>query len=358
MEYQDTRDDNGKEQDMVKINIHFIRYIFLISMMFGLAISSVSCIKQEKFKGQREKVTIGVSYSILSAPVFIAYDKGYFSDEGLDVTLKFYPSGKKAMEGMFAGEVDVSTVADTPIVFNSFIRDDFTIFATFVYSYKDCKVLGRKDRGVKHPEDLRGKKIGTSFGTSAHFFAQVYLSEYGIAKSDVKFVDIPSRDLPEAIHGGKIDAIVIFEPYAYQAGKTLPDNIVRLPESKLYRETFNLAVMKQFAAGHPEILKRIVKGLDRAIEFIKHNEKDSITIAAKKTKTDEDSLVSVWGDFVYQLSLDQSLLVSMEDQARWAIKNKLTDKARVPNYLGYLYPDAMKAVKPEALTIIKQPETR
>ncbi|MCX5814296.1 MAG: NrtA/SsuA/CpmA family ABC transporter substrate-binding protein [Proteobacteria bacterium] len=286
-------------------------------------------------------------------PIFIANEKRYFSDEGLDVTIKPHPSGKKAMEGMFAGEVKLSTVTDIPIVFNSFIRNDFVVIATFAYSYNNCKVLGRKDKGIKSPEDLKGKKIGTPFSTAAHFFSHVYLSEYGITKSDVKIIDIPAQDLPEALQSGKIDAIVIFEPYAYQADKALPDNVVRLPESRLYRETFNLIAMKQFANEHPELLKKIVRSLDKAIEFIKSNKKESIAVIINKTNMEEFFLVSIWDDFVYQLSLDRSLLISMEDEARWAIKNRFTDKTKVPNYLGYFYPDAMKAVKPKAVTIIK-----
>ncbi len=42
----------------------------------------------------------------------------------------------------------------------------------------------------------------------------------------------------------------------------------------------------------------------------------------------------------------------MEDSARWAIKNKLTDAKKVPNYLDYIYTDALKAVMPEAVRIV------
>jgi NitT/TauT family transport system substrate-binding protein len=68
---------------------------------------------------------------------------------------------------------------------------------------------------------------------------------------------------------------------------------------------------------------------------------------------DENLLASIWDDFVFELSLDHSLLTILEDEARWAIANKFTDKTKVPNCLGYFYLDAMKAVKPEAVTIIK-----
>ena len=58
-----------------------------------------------------------------------------------------------------------------------------------------------------------------------------------------------------------------------------------------------------------------------------------------------------WGDFQFKLFLDQPMLVSLEDEARWAMVNRLTDTMKVPDYLDYLYTDALKAVKPDAVTI-------
>ncbi len=331
----------------------FLRRVFLTFLISGLLVCSSSCKKQEKFTGPREKVTIGVASAPLSLPIFIAYGKGFFSDEGLDVTTKYYPSSKKAIEGMFAGEVELSTVADTPIVFNSFIREDFVVFATFVYSYDDVKVICRKDKGVNSPADLKGKKIGISLKTTTHFFNYIYLLEHRIDKSDVKIIDLPPEDLPGALQDGQVDAIVIFQPYAYRAQKALPDKAARLPKSQFYRETFNLTAMKRFAHEHPELLKNILKAVDRAIEFIKQNKKSSIAVMVPRANLEEEFWVAVWDDFVYELSLDHSLLATLEDEARWAIKNKLTDRTEVPNYLGFIYMDGLKVVKPGAATIIK-----
>jgi len=50
--------------------------------------------------------------------------------------------------------------------------------------------------------------------------------------------------------------------------------------------------------------------------------------------------------------LDQSLVLALEDEARWAIKNKLTSKTKVPNYLNHIHLDALKSVAPSAVTII------
>ncbi len=60
-----------------------------------------------------------------------------------------------------------------------------------------------------------------------------------------------------------------------------------------------------------------------------------------------------WEEFTFEMSLDQTLLINIESEARWAIRNELTDAREVPNYLDYVYPDALEQVKPDAVTVIR-----
>jgi NitT/TauT family transport system substrate-binding protein len=334
-----------------------LRIAFALVSISGLLAGSISCQKQEKQTGPKGKITIGTSPIVMSMPVVIAQQKGFISDAGLDATIRYYPTGKKALEGMFAGEVDIASVTDTPIVLNSFIRDDFSVFASTAYSHNDIKAVGRKDRGVNKPADLKGKKIGIVSRTASHYFTHIYLTEHGIDPSAVKLVDFLSADLPGALKDGKVDAIVITEPYAHQAMKALPDMAVRLPKSNLYKVTFHLAAMRSYAKRSPETLRKVLIAVDRTITFMKQNKTESIAVITKNLKMEEDFLVSTWDDFVFRLSLDQSLLTILEDQARWAMQNRVTDKTEIPNYLGYIYLDALKGVKPGAVTIIQQAVT-
>jgi NitT/TauT family transport system substrate-binding protein len=68
---------------------------------------------------------------------------------------------------------------------------------------------------------------------------------------------------------------------------------------------------------------------------------------------DDAYLEIIWQRYQFSLSLDQSLILAMEDEARWMIKNKLTKENQVPNFMNYLYLDGLKAVKPEAVNIIR-----
>ncbi|NVD75057.1 nitrate ABC transporter substrate-binding protein, partial [Duganella sp. BJB1802] len=62
--------------------------------------------------------------------------------------------------------------------------------------------------------------------------------------------------------------------------------------------------------------------------------------------------LAAWPAHHFGLELDQSLLLVLEDQSRWAIKAGLTGARAVPNFLDYIYLDGLKAVSPSEVTII------
>jgi len=305
------------------------------------------------FREPRESITIGAALETLSAPVIVAYENGYFSDEGLDVTMKYYTIGKLTLEALFAGEVNFAMPAETPIVMNSFKREDFYVIAGFVYDYDDSKIVVRTDRGIRTASDLKGKRIGTTYGTSAQFLLDAYLSSSRVGKKELKFIDIPQKDLPDALKRGEVDAIAAFEPYAYETMRGLQERTIRLPEADLLRETFDLVAMKDFTKNHPDTIKKVLRAIDRASTYIKQNKEDTIAVLTRKLNMDEEYLHATWDDYKFGLYLDQTLILTLEDVAQWAITNNLTNKTKVPNYLNFIYFDGLESVKPKAVRIMR-----
>jgi len=351
------KEKNKKERPITqaKEKKKFPVWLKAVSIVLILAVGTyflASCKPSEPTKSM-EKVNLGISRSFLSIPVYIAKKQGFFSKEGLDVTVKEYSSGKLATKGLFAGEVEMSTVADMPVVFNSFKRQDFCIFATFTYSYPFVKIIARKDKGIKTGADLKGKRVGANRGTSSHFYLGVYLIHNKLSISDVEMVHIKTVGLPAALKNDEVDAISVWQPYSQEAERLLQDNAIILPQPEIYRTTFDFAVMKSFAKDHPEILKKFLRAINKAAVFIKDNKEKSQEIIAESFKLDKDIVHAAWNDFVFDISLDQSLLVAWDEIARWAIKNKFTDSKELPNYLNFIYMDALDAVKSESITIIR-----
>ncbi len=325
-----------------------------IAIIAVIGISVGGCSQQTGKPDEIDKVTLGVESSLLPAAVWVAENKGYFQEEGLDLTIKEFDSGKSSFLAMLEGEgVDISTVAPTPIMFSSFDRQDFYIFSTFAYAYEDIKVIAHGDKGITAAVDLKGKKIGTPLGTTGQFFVETFLIQNGLLPSDVEIVDIAPSQLPDALNNSLVDAIVIWEPHAYNAQNLLGQNAVRLPSSDVYRCTFNFMVMNDFAQAHPEVLVKFLRAIDRATDFIAQHKEESQAIVAERLELDKELVTTFWDYFTFEVSLDQSLLVTTEAEARWAIKNGFTDKTEVPNYLDYIYLDALEEVKPEAIRIIR-----
>jgi len=298
------------------------------------------------------KLALGVEKSLLTTAIWVAEDQKYFQDEGLGVTIHEFGSGRLSFLAMLDGKVDVSTVAPTPVMLSSFDRDDFSIFATIVYSDNDVKVIANADRGIRTVKDLVGKRIGTPKGTTGQFFLNAFLVHNGLPASEISEVSLKPSQLPNALKSGEVDAIVIWEPTALNAKRLLKEKAVQLPSSEIYRETFNLIVMKTFQKDHPQVLERLLRAIDRATTFVWDQKTESQEIVSRRLRLDREELVALWDDFMFEISLDKSLMVTLEDEARWAIENDLTKRREVPNYLNFIYSDALKKVKPQVVTLI------
>ena len=302
--------------------------------------------------GPMEKIVLGAETIPFSAPVWVAEHNGYFREEGVDVEIREFESGRTALFTMVEhGGLDLVTAAQTPVISKSFGRSDYAIVAGLVYSDKDVKLLARRDRGITSPQDLKGKTIGITHGSSGHFFLGLFLAYHGLHLSDVKTADLEATRLAGALIEGQVDAVATWEPHIYNARKALGDKAVLLPSSNLYREDFYFIARKEFITRHPVALERFLRAIEKAQQFIRKRPQETLDIVQRRLQMDPEILRAIWDEFQFGLFLDQSILESLDDEARWAIENNLTEAARVPNYLDYLHTEALLAVKPEAVTI-------
>ena len=99
-------------------------------------------------------------------------------------------------------------------------------------------------------------------------------------------------------------------------------------------------------------MERYLRSLMEAEQYVKDYDKEARNIVAKILHYDEPYIKYIWPKVAPHLALEQELVLTMENEAHWAIQNKLTDKTVIPNYLDYIYFDALEKARPEAITII------
>ena len=96
-----------------------------------------------------------------------------------------------------------------------------------------------------------------------------------------------------------------------------------------------------------------MRALIKAEEFAEKNPDQAQAIVAAATKIDKNLVREVWKAFTFRVVLDRTLLITLEDETRWAIREKLSQHTEMPDYENFIYQDSLKSVKPEAVKALR-----
>lgn len=333
------------------IFIFIIAFIVLAGLGYSLFPRSNSQnTRTPGYTGVVEKIRVGNigEYSIFNP---IAHEKGYFQQNGLNANIIEYESGPKSVAALLAGEVDVAVAADFVGVRNIFANNHLRILAQ-ASKHKVFYMLGRVDHGIQNPSTLKGKKIGVTKKGAGEFYLGRFLIYNHLGPKDLTIVDLTPPEMTTQLENSQIDAIVIFDPHAYNLKKKLGDSVVSWSVQS-NQNTFALVYTTDtFIATHQQAIERYMRSLIQAEQFSRKHSQETQDYIAKILRYDPQYVRYIWSNFTFAHGLDQELLLTMEDQARFAINNGLTDQKEVPNYLNYIYFNALEKVQPESVTII------
>ena len=304
----------------------------------------------QRYRGPIEKITVAAGKTAVL--VYIAQDQGYFADHGLEVTINTFQAGKLATAAMLAGKADISTASSSVLVSHSLERDDLRTFAG-IATYQIKVMLARKDRGIRQIADFKGKRIGVTRKSAGEAALGRFLTLNGLSFQAIEIVNMKPQELEDAMIRGKIDAAMAWEPYAYNVKQALGGTVIGWPGDSGQDSTFMLITTAEWLADHPSVAERFLMALLQAEQYVKDNDEEAKTFVQQQFDFETRYLQSVWPKYSYAVRLPQALILAMEDEARWRIENKLTDKTTVPNYLDFIYMDALEAVKPEAVIVIR-----
>ncbi len=329
-----------------------LMYLAATIMVIVVLLSSFVYINyQNSFLGNKESITLGVYPSGYESLIYIANDQQYFLSNGLKITLKNYPSGSAAVTGMLKGETEISTASEFVIANQAMQNASIFAFGS-VSKYLNLFLVARTDKGINSIPDLVGKKIGVTIGTGNQFYLGRFLELNGINQSQVTLIDTPFDQTPNAFANGTLDASITFQPYIDQMESLLGNKIIMWPAQSDQFGYFEAICSTSWAAEHSDSIVRFLKALVQAEAFTINHQDKSIEIVAKSLNYTTSYTESDWQNYRYSVTLDQSFVSLMQDEAQWLISNNLTKATSVPNFLNYIYQNGLKSTKPEAVNII------
>ncbi|MFZ4480135.1 MAG: ABC transporter substrate-binding protein [Rhodoferax sp.] len=297
-----------------------------------------------------EPLRIALSITPLSLPFYVAQSQGYLAAEGLQVKITDVIGGHRTLQQVFDGNADLATSSEAVVMFNSFKRKDFAVIATFVTSDDDVRLVTRAGSGIVRPSQLAHKRVATVIGAASHYFLDTSLIFSGVDPKTVQTRNLQPEAMAEALEKGEVDAIAIWEPHPYQALTKITDAAV-LPKSGGYLLSFNLIISKKLQGVRDDDLVKLLRALDRAQNFIEAEPVKAKAVLRDRLQADQKFMDYLWPRYKYRLSLNQSLLTTMEGQARWARQEGYVKSDQSPNYLDFIYAAPLRRVRAASVNI-------
>jgi NitT/TauT family transport system substrate-binding protein len=163
------------------------------------------------------KAKIGVLRLSSSAPVFIAQDKGYFKEAGLEIELKFFDAAQPIAVATASGDVDFGVTAFTAGLYNLAGKGALKVIGGMSREKAGYPLIGyfasnnAHAGGLKTPKDLAGKRIAvTQTGSSFHYSLGLLADKYGFKLTDIKVLPMQSlSNAAAALKGETVDAALL-----------------------------------------------------------------------------------------------------------------------------------------------------
>ncbi len=315
-----------------------------------------ACSSQSSNESYDETLSLRLAMTMQpsSALSIIALKNGYFSKHGLAVTVSEFPSGKRALrDGLLVGDVDIAFSSDVPIVAAALAGKPINVVASTFVANDVNRVIGRKDRGIRTPADLKGKRVATQRASAVHFFLSLFLSEYGLKSKDVELSFMQAEELPSALTKGAIDAFSMREPYISQASKLLGENATIFSAPGLYQQFDAVVVDSKFLKENPKVVDRLLLALRDAEAFAFDEPDQAIKLVADKLGSSPAAILPLWSKHSLKLALDQSYLLLLEDISRWMLNAEASDGSISPEYLKIIDSGPLERIDPNRITLIR-----
>ena len=332
---------------------HHARRLFLHAaialLLGGVMVVAAYGILRRQAPAPLPPLTLALPTQLNSASLIVASDQGLFREAGVDVVNQPFLLGKDALKSVLDGEADLAVVADTPFIFALLAGKDISELASVSQARRALAIVARKDRNIRSVQDLDGKSVALTLGTNFPYFLDAMLNVHGVARERVVRQDLKTDAVLDAFRAGRVDAAVVFQPYLARLQAEMGERFNTFYGEDVYAFRFLLVGKPAYIKAHPQEIRRVLRALIAANASIRAEPARARRAIGTAVQVDDATMVALFDPEDYVLTLDESMLLAMDDQTRWAMKRGLVPAGPVPNYLGAIRFEDLEAVEPRAV---------
>jgi NitT/TauT family transport system substrate-binding protein len=208
----------------------------------------------------------------------VAVGKNFFSEQGLKVQDQFFQSVSEEITAFLAGKVDVAWFTSGDAVQMAAKDPSIKMIYLVDYSNGSDGILGR---GVKSPQDAKGKTIARENVLFEKILLQAYLQKAGLTEKDVVIKDLAAADAAAAFAAKQVDMAVSYEPYLNNAAKQGGGEVVfSTKDTNLIADV--VVVHDTLIQSRKADLQAYFKAVDKAVKLLNAGDAEALKISGAK----------------------------------------------------------------------------
>lgn len=312
-----------------------------------LVLALVMSISQSR---AQTKMTIATGVDPAFSQFYVAQQAGLFAKNGLDVTINTGPSGSAMVPFLIDDQINAAYGSDLAGVINHNIDPKIVAVADGTLLVRWESVVGRDiaDFGA-----LKGKKIGIAKGTGAEIFWIGVMKKYGLTASDYIVVDIEAPEMVAALERGDIDAFAVWEPWPTRALLSVKGAKILADSDGIVHNRNFIYMNRGWIEKNRDTAERFIKSLCEANDLIDADRPAAARMVAKFLSMPVPLAAELMPKLEYDMFWTDASLVAIKDSEDLLIQR---GKMKAPlDYAGYVYPDLLRAVRPDAVRLTEHP---
>jgi NitT/TauT family transport system substrate-binding protein len=325
---------------------------------FGLGVGGLALLAMGPARSQAgaDRIVVAESQGFGWAIPYLVSSRNFWKPHGIEAATLQFTSGRLAFDAAIAGKAQFATSTDSVLGLAGINGIPAYAVAEFTRTSRGMVVAANTER-VRHPADLKGKRVATTLGSSGHFYLSRYLSLHGLGTKDVNLVNLRAPDAATAVIKGDIDAFA----WGFDAGqKAVADSggkvqlLTNDDIEKTFVSHYVLVANEDTIARRPQVVRGAVRALLDAEKFYRAQTRDAVALVAERTKATVEQTREGIDTVSIGVQLDNRLLEDLVLNAQWTIEAGL---ARAPreDLRGLLrrliHTDALRAVAPDRVTL-------
>lgn len=259
----------------------------------------------------------GVIDAQISSQQIIADKRGFFKEQGITVKNRLVQAGPDIGPLIAGGSAPVSFETNITVIIVQASDVPAIIVAPLANIAGTQAVVGRKGLKLKSAKDLEGKRIGMIRGAGVLIAIRSMAKELGVDINKIKFINMAPADQVAALSKGDIDAMAAWEPWVTKgigaggeflfSGKraNLPDKKGRVDWMDFHT---TIQVTKDFLKKNPETIKRMLRGLKKATDFVNENRTEAINLLSPVLNLSKGELREMMNRNTYSMVVDDSFV--------------------------------------------------